>query len=296
MPSKARAVLEQLESAGDGAVGNSNLNFPEEFHRETENQLKNFPYEIEAHANELIEPSMAERLDGLQDRNVPPRGSSEMSRRMRGKSTQYFLKKSISSVGDRIIDNQEQPEGVITESSSDDEVNYQNLNLANQEMKGQTMADRFQEALAATSFSNEGALFMAVKLSGIGLFGKLQKVMQNEKERDADFLKKLQMGDVPNDESQSIVVKILSRYLEAKLIVCHCSFHKNLEDSQLPEGALTVLDRGRKGTVIFSPRVCSDVELEIGNLIRIHPPWKEVQVMGNNEGIILSTYFSHIFM
>jgi hypothetical protein len=26
-------------------------------------------------------------------------------------------------------------------------------------------------------------------------------------------------------------------------------------------------------TIIFSPRVCDNVDLEVGSLIRIHPPW-----------------------
>jgi len=29
---------------------------------------------------------------------------------------------------------------------------------------------------------------------------------------------------------------------------------------------------GRR-TIIFSPRVCDNVDLEVGSLIRIHPPW-----------------------
>lgn len=100
-------------------------------------------------------------------------------------------KKNVSPLGDRNIDDEEKPEQVITGSSSDDEVflglncflivcsrlstacsvsifqaNYGNLNLANPEMKGQSVADRFQEALAATSLSNDGALVTAAKLSG----------------------------------------------------------------------------------------------------------------------------------
>ncbi|KAK7327782.1 hypothetical protein VNO77_21873 [Canavalia gladiata] len=51
-------------------------------------------------------------------------------------------------------------------------------------------------------------------------------------------------------------------------------------------------ESGRK-TVIFSPRVCNNVHLEVGNLIRIHPPWKEVQV--GNDNIIMCTYFSEMF-
>jgi hypothetical protein len=34
-----------------------------------------------------------------------------------------------------------------------------------------------------------------------------------------------------------------------------------------------MINGGRKTTIIFNPRVCSDVDLEVGNSIRIHPPW-----------------------
>lgn len=32
-------------------------------------------------------------------------------------------------------------------------------------------------------------------------------------------------------------------------------------------------NEGQKGTVIFNQRICGDIDLEIGKLICIHPPW-----------------------
>ncbi|XP_059438937.1 uncharacterized protein LOC132171590 [Corylus avellana] len=115
--------------------------------------------------------------------------------------------------------------------------------------------------------------------------------MQTEKERDMDFLRKLETGSNANDETSCIVVKILTRYLDAKLTVCQCSFGQNMESGS-PQ---IMVEGGRKRTIIFSPRVSSDVDLDVGNLICIHPPWKEVQV-GNDESILLSTYFSQILI
>ncbi|XP_021647890.2 uncharacterized protein LOC110640740 isoform X3 [Hevea brasiliensis] len=326
--SKALDAPEELEPIEDETIENSNLEFLEDFHGENGRPLKVAPADVEAIGNGLIEHSMAELLEGLRDRNVLQRGNSQMFRRTKGKRAQLMVKKNVSPLGDRVIDDEEKPEQVITGSSSDDEGNYQNLDLANPEMKRQSMADRFQEALAATSFSNDdGAHVAAAKLSGIGLFRKLQQVMQSEKERDANFLKKIQMGASPSDNAHSIVVKILSRYLDAKLTVCHCMFCKNVEvvlytrnsnSTIMPRletslcyyligsslfpfhpgiyGSQKLVDREREGTVIFSPRICSDVDLEVGNLICIHPPWKEVQVMGNDKSTILSTYFSNILV
>ncbi|XP_055962224.1 uncharacterized protein LOC126687880 [Mercurialis annua] len=285
---------EQLEPNEDGTLEDMNFEFLEGVDEENNEKLAILPAEVEAFGNGLIKHSMAELLFGLQDGNVVLKENSKMPRRTRGKKAQLIVKKSISSLGERIIDNEEQPEPVYSGSSGDDEADHHGLSLANLVMKKQTMADQFQEALAATSFSNEEVHVTTAKLSGIGLFGKLQQVMQSEKEKDADFLSRIQMGRRPDDESCSIVVKILSRYLDANLIVCHCSFGENVEGFHLPDNAQTLSDRGKEGTVIFSPKVCSNVDLEVGNFICIHPTWKEIQVLGNDETIILSTYFSHI--
>lgn len=46
-----------------------------------------------------------------------------------------------------------------------------------------------------------------------------------------------------------------------------------------------------KRTIIFSPKICDNVDLLAGNIIHIFPPWKEVKV--KEETVILCTYFSH---
>lgn len=98
-----------------------------------------------------------------------------------------------------------------------------------------------------------------------------------------------------SDEASCIDVKILSRFFEAKLTVCNCSLVENEESSQQGESYQILKEcRRRLNTVIFSSRACGDVELEVANLIRIHPPWKEVQVTGSDKIIILATYFSQM--
>ncbi|KDO58446.1 hypothetical protein CISIN_1g030704mg [Citrus sinensis] len=66
------------------------------------------------------------------------------------------------------------------------------------------------------------------------------------------------------------------------------------EEPQWPQSNQKRGNGGRERKIIFNPRVCCDVDIEVGSSIRIHPPWKEVQVGGNDESIILSTYFSQI--
>ncbi|XP_062178319.1 uncharacterized protein LOC133883119 isoform X2 [Alnus glutinosa] len=256
---------------------------------EYENQSEIVLAEVGALVHGCVERSMAELLDGLQDRASLLKGVSKMCSRTRSKRGQIVAKRSVSPLGDRTVDSEDSPESMGSGSSSEDEAKDQKLKVTTPEMKGQTMADRFQEAVGATFLNNEGAIVAVPKPSGIGLFGKLQQLMQSEKERDMDFLKKLQTGSNANDETSYIVVKILARYLDAKLTVCQCSFGQNMESGS-PQ---ILVNGGRKRTIIFNPRVSSDVDLEVGNLICIHPPWKEVQV-GNDESILLSTYFSQI--
>lgn len=90
-------------------------------------------------------------------------------------------------------------------------------------------------------------------------------------------------------------MRILSSSLEAKLTVCFCALHGDEEGS---EGLSNPQERKgtgrRKLTIIFSSRICKDVELEIGNAIRIHQPWNEVHVNEEDEAIILCAYFSQI--
>ncbi|KAK7259384.1 hypothetical protein RIF29_24991 [Crotalaria pallida] len=155
----------------------------------------------------------------------------------------------------------------------------------------QTMADRFQEALGS-SVIDERTNITKLNSFRAGIFGKLQQVMQKEKETDMYFCKQLQTGA---SVLGCVDVKIISRYLDGKLTVCLCSFGKNIENSLLQDNTKGMGFGDKEGsqiTVIFSPRVCDNVDLEVGNLIRIHPPWKEVQV--GNDNIILCTYFSGI--
>ncbi|KAK4559159.1 hypothetical protein RGQ29_008421 [Quercus rubra] len=266
--------------------------------RENQFQSENLHAEVGVLGHGCAEPSMAELLDGLQDRASLQKRVYKKCSRTKAKRVQIVAKKIISPLGDRTVDREDSSESMGSGSSSEDKATDQKLKVKIPEMKGQTMADRFQETLGATFLNDEGALVAVPKSSGIGLFGKLQQLMQNEKERDVDFLKKLQTGSdkiskTCDYEVSSIVVKILARFLDAKLIVCQCSFGENIE-SPTPSGSPQIMiNGGRKTTIIFNPRVCSDVDLEVGNSICIHPPWKEVKA-GNDESIVLSTYFSQI--
>lgn len=77
MSSKVLDEPEQLEPIEDEAVVKSNLEFLEDFHGQTEVPLIIAPAD-EALGNGIVEHSMTELLDGLQDRNVQLRGNPKM--------------------------------------------------------------------------------------------------------------------------------------------------------------------------------------------------------------------------
>ncbi|XP_041016799.1 uncharacterized protein LOC121259318 isoform X3 [Juglans microcarpa x Juglans regia] len=282
---KDHEASERLETIEPRSEEHSIAGVLEDYQRENEIQSEVVCAEVGALGHGGIEQSMADLLDGLQGRAVV----------LKGVSAKIVTRRNLSSLGDITVDSEDSPESMDSGSSSEDKARDQKLEVNIPDMKGQTMTDRFQAALGAAFLNEEGALVAVPKPSGIGLFGKLQQLMQSEKERDMIFLKKLQTGSSTNDEANCIVVKILARCLDAKMTVCQCSFVNNMEGPMQSGSPRTMVNGGRKTTIIFHPRVSGDVDLEVGNLIRIHPPWREVQV-GNDESIILSTYFSQVLI
>lgn len=312
-PSHNANCKESKFCRGDGGKGKPKFAFPFQPHKEdklsrfittdksnTSSKFHQVPEGQEATIDcRKLDHSMAELLEDIQGVNTIQnesqstflRGSSKMSHRRRGKEMKLVIKKSTSVSGNGYINSRDTPDLIGIEESSDNEVSNQNLKFANPETTKESMADLFLEAFGASNIA--GFSFAAPSLSGIGLFGRLQQVMQNEKESDLDFPKKLRA----EEEANCIDVRLLSKYFDAKLTVCDCLLHKKKEQPQRVESHLeTQYMGGRKRTIIFNSRACGDVELEVGNLIRIYHPWKEVQVMGDADSTILATYFSQIVM
>nr|XP_007146002.1 hypothetical protein PHAVU_006G004600g [Phaseolus vulgaris]ESW17996.1 hypothetical protein PHAVU_006G004600g [Phaseolus vulgaris] len=193
------------------------------------------------------------------------------------------------------VDSEGSSEPVESGSSSENESSYQQIKNTFPVKKMQTMAERFVEALGTSSVITEGTHVGAHNSLSAGLFGKLQQMMLKEKETDMDFCKKLKAGARPDSELGCIDLQIISKYHDVKLTVCHCSFGKYRENFLLQdnsEGNEFGGTKSSQSTIIFSPRVCNNAGLVVGNVIRIHPPWKEVRV--GNDNIILCTYFSEI--
>ncbi|KAK8972589.1 hypothetical protein V6N11_082519 [Hibiscus sabdariffa] len=264
---KAGKEPERLQVSDHGTLEHSIVEVLDDFSGE-EDQLEIVPADVEAPGPGH---SMAELLDDLQDNPSLLRGNFKMHRRARGKRVQTTLKRSIYSLGDRTIESEDLYEPFSCGSSSNDELaDCQNLELP--ETKKHTISDKFQEAVGSTSLSAAGTSIPRLGVFSTGLFGKLQQVMQQEKEVDMGFLTKLQIGATFKNEPSSITVKIVSRYLDAKLTVCYCSFVQIIEGFSQPESPKILENEGRPVTIIFNQRICANVDLEIGNLICIHPP------------------------
>ncbi|KAM7527087.1 hypothetical protein LguiB_030497 [Lonicera macranthoides] len=293
--SKVLSLHEDLEPIENRAVEHSMSELLELFQGEKieHSEIDSVPAEV-AVGHDHAKPSAAELPDCFLKNNVLLGGNSITHSRTKGERAQVVVKRNICPLGDRNIDEDGSCEAFDSGPSSGDEDDHKNIKHTIPESKQKTMTDQFQEAFGISSKNDEGLLFTLPRHLGIGLFGKLQRVMQSEKEREMEFLRRLPTKASLTDGSSCIDVRILSKCLEAKLTVCGCSFIRDEEGSQCVDNSQMRKEMGRDSTIIFSPRTCSDVELEAGKLIRIHPPWKEICVTGKDEKIILSTYFSQI--
>ncbi|CAH8283642.1 unnamed protein product [Eruca vesicaria subsp. sativa] len=239
--------------------------------------------------------------DAISNLVVPPpekirvttkRSSKSYSRR-EVKCSKFAHKGSSRNIQDSDTDDELPGPMDSIGSSTDDEPSYQTSvpDISNQ--KKQFVGDLFNEAVRASSLNKEGLSFDSPKLSaGSSLHGKLQQMMKQEKEKEVEITKKLQGGNGEADVSSYVDIKIVSRHLEGKLVVCKCSVIDLPGDSLLLKNTQALAAKETETTVIFNPKVCGDVDIEIGCFVRIHAPWKEIEVKNTKEMIIFCSYFS----
>ncbi|XP_024980826.1 uncharacterized protein LOC112517674 isoform X1 [Cynara cardunculus var. scolymus] len=136
--------------------------------------------------------SMAELLIRIQDEHDLPEGSTMKYSKTKGTSEQLSVKRSILSMHHGDID--DDPDCLGSDSSDEDKfpVNHQIQEPAMPDSRQKTIADQFQEALGAAATNEEGNINAVPRQTSFGLFGKLQRIIQSEKERDSYFLNQLQ--------------------------------------------------------------------------------------------------------
>ncbi|KAL7112688.1 hypothetical protein ACP275_04G018100 [Erythranthe tilingii] len=271
-------------------MGESKFDLHDRKPEEPENHI--VPFEL-AHKHDSKEHSMADLLYSFEAKNEMLQGSSEPEIKRRGRRAHIVLERNMNPLGDRNLDDIDLLETFdgLPPFPSDDEENPQSL----KSIIPRSMADQFHEAFGvATAIDEIPREAFPQHLCG-GLHKRLLQVMQSEKEGDLDYLKNISAETGFKDERMCITVRILSRSLEAKLIVCSCTCVGDGKNSYWENNLkLRTNDSARTLTIIFNPRRCVDVELEVDNLICVRPPWKEVQAIGKDEVIILCSYFAQL--
>ncbi|XP_074592073.1 uncharacterized protein LOC141847865 isoform X3 [Curcuma longa] len=238
-------------------------------------------------------PSMAELLEDLTKNGQATEALDVKllkNARLKEIKTPYSGR-TVSNLGSRFLDNEDPLEfmGCGT-SSEDEEWNHNHSSFPMESIKQHTMGDLFQETF---NVSAEGSPSLSKKRStGSSYYGRVQQVIQIERERHLELLKQPQTAQSLHNDL-SIMVQIITRFLEAKLTVCHCLFLETFEGQCENDSKKSAEELGNLRTVIFSSKFCSNVELEVGSYVRIHLPWKEV-LGSKDEKIILCSYFSQI--
>lgn len=133
---------------------------------------------------------------------------------------------------------------------------------------------------------------IVLSLIRFGFFNRLQELLQHEKQQRLQFMNSLHLGGKKQDEIKCMDVRIIMKSFEAKLTICKCIVERATESSQSISMPSSTMENRASNllTIIFSSRTSGNLEIDVGNLVRIHPPWKEIQLM-DHEKIILCTYF-----
>ncbi|RAL45094.1 hypothetical protein DM860_015500 [Cuscuta australis] len=231
------------------------------------------------------ERSMAELLDCFQEKKRLQLGNPMKLNNINETGVKNFSRRIVSTLGEGIAIDDNIP-------SSDDEETPQVLKAF---VPKKTIADQFDEALGSATRNGGISLFSAPELHCSGLFVNLQRVILSEKESDQIFMNHMSKDTVLDGDKICIDVRILSSSLEAKMTICQCVLIKGEESfDRLHHPSLKKTNGGSTMTVIFNSRICTDVEFDKGDLIRIYSPWKEVHTKENDEVVLLSRYFSRI--
>lgn len=139
----------------------------------------------------------------------------------------------------------------------------------------------------------------------------LQNALKELKDEQTQFQKTLTSNHSDRGLSQCLEVLILGKYLLGLLITCHCEillsplssplestsrdFSHNIEhewkDPSHAAAAEESIDNLTIVEVIFSSKMSGDLELEVGRVVRVHPPWQEIHGAGQFGKIILGTFF-----
>lgn len=76
----------------------------------------------------------------------------------------------------------------------------------------------------------------------------------------------------------------MKKSLEGRLTTCKCQV------IQAPSKWM-VSSNVDQVQVIFNSKVAAELEIDVGCMVRINPPWRELTLLGSTTRVILCTYF-----
>lgn len=155
-----------------------------------------------------------------------------------------------------------------------------------------SMNEQFQKALLSAPGSIEDSNRHS-KVKGFGFSARLQQVLEPERLDRIHFLKMLHIGYKFQDRANCLEVEIVTKSLEARLSACACKAVKSPKSWIVNE---TGENSHPMVMVIFNMQTNAYLELEIGHVVCIHPPWRELSRVGEYSKTILCTYFSEFSM
>lgn len=156
--------------------------------------------------------------------------------------------------------------------------------------RAETMMERFRDVLHSIP-TGDGEFSEQQHSRGAlsGFSAHLQRVLQREKNRLSVLSKASSVAHTCEGTSTYITARILSRCREAQLTSCSC---KVVVAPKCEEQGAHEHSSSNHVHVIFNTKDNRDLDLEVGSVVRINRPWREVS---NAEGfgkIIICTYFS----
>ncbi|CAM6029335.1 unnamed protein product [Sphagnum balticum] len=161
-----------------------------------------------------------------------------------------------------------------------------------------SITEQFQEALEAApeSISSFVPSIHSSRDQASLYSSQLQKVLEFEKAQHTHIGKELQLYE-PLD---CLEVRIMEKWLEGRLTSCICHVIQAPQNAgrhtEVSLNVTTPLLESSTETVqvIFNAVVAAKLELELGAIVRISPPWQELSPPGLALKIVLCTYFCEV--
>lgn len=195
-------------------------------------------------------------------------------------SFKRLVKVENISEGDDTIDHRDERDSDATGAS-----------ILNAKLPSTSINDEFRKALLAAPPASMEDLNRQGKIFGFA--ARLQKVLERERNDRASFLKMLQSKHDLQDQTNCMEVEVISKSLEARLAACVCKVLKQ------PEPCLVEVHGTQENTdteimVIFNMQINAQLELEVGSMVRLYPPWQEFLNAREFGKTLLCTYFCEL--